>query len=399
MHYTRRPRSVVVAMLAAMSLIITACGGGEDPTASPDEPAEDTGAEDTGAETDGAADSDNTEQTEGEGLVINGEEIADAALWTAAQEEGAITLYTALSEARELAILERYTEETGMEVEVVRLGGGRLFERVMSEHGADQLGADVIRQTDITLAQDYQEAGVWEPYCHPFWEASPEELQEPDCHYWTSQQPVYAIGYNTELVEESEAPQTWDDLLDPKWQGDIGLAHIGAGGSTWARDLFLRQEKGVEYFEALAEQEPFITGAAGAVSEGNARGEFAVAMVLPGSQGIAQAEGAPLAIVIPEDGVPTYSQWLGLAAGAEKPNAGKVFLNWNMSLAGQTAIAEAAGDYPVHPDAPGPTAGDFQMPKRSEVDLRAPELTEEYETKREEYMEDWFQIFGYTPES
>lgn len=367
----RGGRRRLLLLMAVLALVASGCGSGG-------------GGEETPAE--------------GEPLVLMDEEVADAELYTAAQQEGTITLYSALSEARELAILERYEQDTGLSVDLVRLGGGRLYERVLSEHGAGQLGADVIRQTDIVLAQGYEEAGVWEPYCHPFWDLSDPELQQPDCNYWTSQQPIYTIGYNTELVEEADAPQTWQDLLDPQWTGKIGLAHIGAGGSTWARDLYLREEYGVEYWEALAAQQPFITGAAGAVSEGNGRGEFPVAMVLAGSQGIAQAEGAPLAIVLPEDGVVTYSQWLGLAADAEKPNAAKVFLNWNMSLAGQTAIAEAAGDYPVREDAPGPTAGDVQLPPRSEVNLVTPELTEEYETRREEWQAEWFAIFGYTPD-
>lgn len=374
---TRSRGTARVAVAAAIALVATACGGGD---AGPTE-------EEGGGE--------------GEPLTLMDEEIADAETWAAAQEQGSLTLYSALSEARELAILERFEEDTGLTVDLVRLGGGRLFERVMTEHGADQLGADVIRQTDINLVRDYQEAGVWEPYCHLFWEeASNPELQEPDCHYWTSQQPIYTIGYNSELLDElgEEPPATWEDLLDPQWQGTIGLAHIGAGGSTWARDLFLRQEYGVEYWEALAAQDPFITGAAGAVSEGNARGEFAVGMVLAGSQGIAQADGAPVEIVLPEDGVVSYSQWLGLAANSENTEAAEVFLNWNMSLAGQTAIAEAAGDYPVRSDAPGPTAGDGQLPPLDEVNLVLPELTEEYESVRDEWQAEWFEIFGYTPD-
>ena len=30
--------------------------------------------------------------------------------------------------------------------------------------------------------------------------------------------------YNTKLVSASEAPKAWEDLLDPKWKGQIGLS-------------------------------------------------------------------------------------------------------------------------------------------------------------------------------
>lgn len=364
-----------VAVVSMVAVAAAACGGDEGP-----------------AEGEGGG--------EGEALTLMDEEIADAETWAAAQEQGNLTLYSALSEARELEIIERFEEDTGLSVDLVRLGGGRLFERVMSEHGAGQLGADVIRQTDVTLAREYQEAGVWEPYCHPFWDLSDPELQEPDCHYWTSQQPIYTLGYNSAVLEQEglEPPSSWQDLLDPEYQGNIGLAHVGAGGSTWARDYYLRNEYGVEYWEDLAAQDPFITGAAGAVSEGNARGEFAVAMVIAGSQGIAQADGAPVEIVLPEDGIVSWSQWLGLAANSENTEAAEVFLNWNMSLAGQTAIAEVTGDYPVREDAPGPTAGDGELPPPGEVELIVPELEEEYETERDAWQAEWFGIFGYTPD-
>ena len=35
---------------------------------------------------------------------------------------------------------------------------------------------------------------------------------------------VTAPQYNTKLVSASEAPKTWDDLLDPKWKGQTGMS-------------------------------------------------------------------------------------------------------------------------------------------------------------------------------
>lgn len=334
--------------------------------------------------------------TEG-ALVIDGVEIADEQLWQAAQEEGTLTLYTALGEDRENAMVDVFREQTGLEVEVIRLAGGRLFERVQSEHGAGQLGADVIRQTDLVLATQEKEAGVWEPYCPPGLDGVDAELKQDDCSFWASQTPIYAIGYNTAQIKAEDAPETWQDLLDPKWKGKVGLAHIGAGGSSWARDLFLRQKYGVEYWKALAAQQPFISGGAAGITEQMARGEVQLGMVLPGNQSLTASTGAPLGLVVPTDGIPTYGQWLGLAKSAKHPNAAKVFLNWQLSKFGQQAVAEKAGDYPVIDGAPGPDFNGEPMPTREEVDLIPMETDPEYTSKRDEYMKEWFSIFGYTP--
>lgn len=348
----------------------------------------------------GAACSSSTPSASKDGpLVIDGVEIADETLWKAAQSEGKITLYTAVGEERENAMVDVFRQQVGLEVEIIRLAGGRLFERISSEHGAGQLGADVIRQTDLVLAQKEKEAGVWEPYCPPGFDEIEPTLKQADCSFWASQTPIYAIGYNNAQIKPEEAPKTWKDLLDPKWAGKIGLAHIGVGGSAWARDLFLRQTYGVEYWKALAAQKPFISGGAAGITEQMARGEIQLGMVLPGNQSHAATGGAPLGLVIPTDGVPSYGQWFGLAKGAKHPNAAKVFINWQMSKFGQTAVAEKAGDYPVISGVPGPDFNGTPLPSREEVELIPMESDHEYISKRDEYQKEWFAIFGYTPES
>lgn len=333
---------------------------------------------------------------EGGPLVVDGEQIASADLYRAAREEGGLTLYTALSTTRELAIDAAFEKQTGLSVTQVPLPGDELHSRVTSEHDAGELQADVIRQTDREHAEDYLEEGVWEPYCPPLLaKIADDDLTEPDCNFWASQTPVYAVGYNTEQVPEDEAPRSWDDLLDPRWQGKIGLASVDAEDGTWARDLYLRKEKGLQYWKQLAAQKPHITGSAGAATEANASGEVAVAMVLPSTQLLAADEEAPLDVSLPEEGLPSYALWLGLSGTATNPNAAKVFLNWSASLAGQTAVARV-GDYPVRDDAPGPKVGGVRLPPRNEVDVVNVESWEEYGAKRERWTDQWLNIFGHT---
>ena len=63
--------------------------------------------------------------------------------------------------------------------------------------------------------------------------------------YWTSTDDNYfVIGYNTRLVSERDAPRDWEDLLLPRWRGQIGFDpdnHLLFGGleQSWGREKAL----------------------------------------------------------------------------------------------------------------------------------------------------------------
>ena len=84
-------------------------------------------------------------------LVVDGEPIADAALLAAARAEGALLVYTANFEDNERALLARFRDDTGIRSDMIRLGTGRLFERVLTEYAGKKLRADVIGLTDVDL--------------------------------------------------------------------------------------------------------------------------------------------------------------------------------------------------------------------------------------------------------
>ena len=65
-----------------------------------------------------------------DGLVINGEHIADKQTWDAAAAEGSISLYTGYTENTEAAVLKQFQADTGLKVNVVRLTPNRLYERI-----------------------------------------------------------------------------------------------------------------------------------------------------------------------------------------------------------------------------------------------------------------------------
>ena len=63
-----------------------------------------------------------------------------------------------------------------------------------------------------------------------------------------------AIGYNTTLVKPEDAPKSYADLLDPKWQGKIVKGHPGYSGAIMTATFVLSRDLGWTYFESLAKQ-------------------------------------------------------------------------------------------------------------------------------------------------
>lgn len=364
----------VAALLFGLALLLAACGGADG----------------------GAAPEAEVEAEEGEGLVIDGEQIADAELYAAAQEEGSLVVYSGFPEAAELAIQQAFSEDTGISVENVRAPTGQLVERILSEAGADQLGADAIRISDIALVNQVDEEGVYAPHEIPNADVYDEQFIDEEGHWYASVTPTMGLSYNTELVSEEEAPASWEDMLDPQWQGNLCLGQAGAGGSTFSWVYFQRVELGDEYWEALAAQNPSILSSTATVAEENARGECAVAINHQGTTALQMNDGAPLQFVFPEEGSTVWPHYLSLTTQAPNANAGALFLNWSMSLRGQTVAATAATDYVAHPEAPTPAIGEIEFPPFEEIDPYFAD-NEEWIDVRAEWVEEWYTLFGYTP--
>lgn len=75
-------------------------------------------------------------------------------------------------------------------------------------------------------------------------------------HYYIGGRLMSAvIAYNTDLVSEEDAPRTWDDLLDPRWNGQIVMTDPGSSGSIkyFVGALMNSPAYGTAYFERLRE--------------------------------------------------------------------------------------------------------------------------------------------------
>ncbi|MBX7449269.1 extracellular solute-binding protein [Mycolicibacterium sp. 3033] len=367
-------RGVALACATLLMLVLSACGspgGGKDEQAAELLPAATVDTSD--------------------GLRIDGELIADKALWQAAQGQ-IVKLYSGTGKEAEDLTAARFKAETGLGIELTRLPTNKLAERVLSEHGAGKLGADIVRLTDPRAARELADQGVYVAYKTPFDAMLREQrtgVRETylNCYYF-----INAMGYNNAVIT-SDQPTGWQDLVDPKYRGHLGVVAITTGGTLNALAHFQIETFGREFLTAQAAQKPRIFDSTSTEVDALARGEISIASLSFNNAFAAELAGAPLTLVVPKEGVSASENLMGMTANGVANPAAKVFMNWTMSKAGQS-FAAAQGFVPARTDIPPVKSGPYQLPQANSprFHLFTEEQFEQYAARDEQW---WKQAFGY----
>ncbi len=150
--------------------------------------------------------------------------------------------------------------------------------------------------------------------------------------------------YNSDLVKPGEII-SYDDLLGPKWKGQIGMFEPrvpSAGQGLWG---YLMRAKGKEFLQRLAEQNLFIHRDGQQIAVNLAKGRLAVALALaqrfvdPYIKG-----GLPIkALTSIKEGMGGSNGFgtVAVMANAPHPNAAKVYINWLLGQEGQDLYGRA----------------------------------------------------------
>ena len=151
---------------------------------------------------------------------------------------------------------------------------------------------------------------------------------------------AHGVMYNTDVVTGDDIPQTYEDLLDPKWKGNMVLEDR-LKGFIYLTDLpeytgryenLWPEEQIVDYLSKLAEQDVLIQHGNTTVSNTVASGERPISPdvnVASIGNAIVQDHPVELAPVTPN----AIEQWLiGAVADGPNPAGGRLFLRWLLSL-------------------------------------------------------------------
>ena len=389
---TSKPRSRRLirglAVLSALTLLAAACGdddaADEDPSSST-EAAGTTAPEaaTTEAPTDTVAAV--TDTTDAAAVTTAGTEtsapagISEAdwdAIVTAAQDEGKVTIYSSqgLDQLNDLA--ERFSDEYGIELEVVRDIDSALIPKVEAEQQTGSGIADVIAQASAAWSEQRGAEGWFVAPVGPAFDdpAYDRAANVSDNGFFTSSAAVLTFGWNTDQYPTGLTD--YSDLLDPELAGGrIGVIEPAAPSIVdfW---LYLEENYGEDFVTQLAAQEPKIYPSSLPMAQALTSGEISAGsfvQVLVDEK----EQGAPV------DSGLADQVWgarfnTSILQTAPHPNAAQVLANFMITEPGQEAIARKAAS--VLPDVPG-TVTTVDKVRVQDLSILTEDFVAEYQAK------------------
>jgi len=364
LHKTRT-RFKVLTVAVTVALLSAACGSddetsstnGETTVAASAAPV-DTTAETTADTTAGTtADTTTAESTP----AASAEDSAEwQAVVEAAKAEGSLTIYSGLPETQLNLMADGFNAEYGIDVAVQRIVGPELATRFSTEADAGSVAADVILLTSspIETSEDWLSKG---------WIQAVDDANLPvlidggypaDYNTGTiatiSIQP-WGIAYNSDLLSADEAPQSFEELADPKWKDQMVAADPTASAAYLSIFTALRNDLGQEWFDGFRANDPTWFPAGTPAGQSLGAGERAVlAVTAPSLAFELKNAGAPVELIIPDYTAGFESYVTIVAEGlSEHPNASKLFANWLLTEEGSAIGTDFPGGFsPYSPDLP-----------------------------------------------
>jgi iron(III) transport system substrate-binding protein len=261
-----------------------------------------------------------------------------AGLIKGAQKEGKILVYTTMTVEDSSRLLNRFKEKYPfLQGELIRSSGTQVVTRILADAKANA-------HPDVILADGFavhylKVKGLLQRYLSAERGAYADGFKDPDGYYTSSYTSTMVVAYNTRLVSPNAAPKGYEDLLDPKWKGKMGME---SDDIEWFASMLkiLGREKGLRFMRELSKQDLTLRKGHTLNTALLAAGEFAVAVNVFGHRvEKLKEERAPIEWV-PAKGIISRLNPVGVAAYARHPNAGKLYVDFVLSREGQTIIRD-----------------------------------------------------------
>ena len=268
--------------------------------------------------------------------------VAAVALFSAStasvQAKTELTVYTAV-EAEDLKkYAERFNKaHPDIEIKWVRDSTGIVTAKLLAEKNNPQ--ADVVWGLAATSLLLLKSEGMLEGY-------APKGVEKLDKKFVDSSNPptwvgmdawVASVCFNTVEAKKNNlpAPTSWADLTKPVYKGHVVMPNPNSSGtgfldvSSWLQ--MMSEDGGWAFMDALHENIAWYTHSGSKPCKQAAAGETPIGISFAFRGAKSKAQGAPLEIIVPSEGVGWDMEATAIVAGTSKLDAAKKLVDWSVT--------------------------------------------------------------------
>lgn len=262
------------------------------------------------------------------------------ALEREARKESELVWYAAMASDRAADLIKAFEGKYPfLKIRFQPGGAGRQLEQLLIEHRTKKQRADIIN-TRRSYVGVMAKAGVVIRYRTPLRAALRDGFTDKEGFINGIYAQPRVFLYNTRMIPRDKAPQSFEDLLDPRWKDKLGM---DTTDYDWLASLidYYGRRKALEFAGKLAKQQLNLRRGPTLLAQLAVAGEFPV-VVDAFPEEIIQMKNAkaPAELVFTEPFVAVKTPTtVSIASGAPHPHAAALFVDFLLSKPGQDLMA------------------------------------------------------------
>ncbi len=300
-------------------------------------------------------------------------------------EKNEVNVYTHRHYEIDQQLFAKFTEETGIEVNVINASADELIERIANE--GEQSPADVLITVDAGRLNRAHQRGLLQPVSSEILETTvPEHLRDPQGHWFGVTYRARIIAYAKDRVDPTTI-ERYEDLAGEQWKGKVlvrtsdnvynqsllasmVIANGADAATNWAKGIvanFAREPKGNDRDQ--------IKGIAGGEGDLAIVNTYYIGLMLHSENSEEQQAAQNIGIIFPnQNDRGTHVNVSGAGVAAHAPNKDNAIrlIEFLLSEDVQAQLSSFNFEYPVNASVPATDLlqswGDF---KKDQVNLAA----------------------------
>jgi len=258
-----------------------------------------------------------------------------------AQAERELSLYSSLTVEDLTALAAAFEKKYRLKLKFWRAGSEKMVQRIVTEALAGRFDFDAVETNGPELESLHREKLLQKAVSPRFPELMPEAIRAH--REWVGTRlNLFVHAYNTRLVKKEELPKSYQDLLQPRWKGRLG---IEAEDVDWFATVVkeLGEDRGLKLFREIVARNGLSvrkghTLLAGLVATGEV--PFALTVYNHNAEKLKQ-KGAPVDWYAIE---PAIARVNGVALSRKPPHPHAAVLFYDFML-GEGQVVLARGTY------------------------------------------------------